>query len=215
MPTTSPDSIYYADGTTPASIATITAAMATSVQNALNVRETKSYVWPDEAARDAQTGMVNGQIGYQTDSETYYIYSGSWLIWAKAPESYSPTITNFVNSSNDFIYSVAGGVVSISGYAICSGAVGEITISLPNDFSVNPSLLPTSNAVLIGVGGVDDSSTANNFPLGVRVATGATVSLVAYNAASTYLTLVSTSASVPLTWATGDVFSINFSYPVA
>ena len=35
MPTTTPDNIYYADGTTPASLATITAAQATSVQAAL------------------------------------------------------------------------------------------------------------------------------------------------------------------------------------
>lgn len=34
MPTTSPDNIYYADGTTPASLATITAAIANSTQTA-------------------------------------------------------------------------------------------------------------------------------------------------------------------------------------
>jgi hypothetical protein len=58
MPTTSPDSIYYADGTTPASLADITAAMATSVQNAFNVREMQSFSWANSTAKSAQTGMV-------------------------------------------------------------------------------------------------------------------------------------------------------------
>jgi hypothetical protein len=216
MPITSPDSIYFADGTTPASLSNITAAMATSVQNALNVRETKSYIWPDEAARDAQTGMANGETGYQTDNETYYIYSGSWLIWAKAPATYTPTFTGFSATSNNFIFSISGGVVSISGNAILSGAVsGEMTISLPGGYSVDSTLLPTSQGVLIGVGGVDDASGTTNFPLGVRVSNSSLVALVAYNAASTYLTIVPTAAGVPLAWANNDVFNVNFSYPVA
>jgi hypothetical protein len=221
MPTTSPDSIYYADGTTPASLADITAAIATSVQNALNVREARTYSWADDTAKAAQTGMATGEIGYQIDNDVYYIYSGSaWRIWAKQPTQYTPTISNFVNSSRSFIFSISGGVVSVSGYAICSGAVGEILISLPPTFNVNASLLPTSTAVLIGVGGVDDASSSANFSLGVRVSNQSTVALVAnaYNASGTgilYSTTVATSASIPLGWGIGDVFSVNFSYPVA
>jgi hypothetical protein len=216
MPTTSPDSIYYADGTTPASLATITSAMATSVQNALNVRETKSYVWADETTRDAQTGMINGQIGYQTDNQTYYIYSGSWLIWAKAPTSYTPTFGGFSATSNSFIFSVSGGMVNISGKAVLSGGVsGEMTISLPNGYTINSALLPTSQGVLIGTGGMDDASGTSNFPLGVRVVNNASVGLIAYASAASYLTINPTAAGVPLTWAVSDVFVVNFSYPVA
>jgi hypothetical protein len=217
MPTTSPDSIYYADGTTPASLSNITAAMATSIQNALNVREQKNYVWADTTAQSAQTGMAVGDIGYKVDDDVYYIYSGSaWRIWAKQPTAYTPTITGLSTSSRSFIYSISGGVVNVSGYGVSSGvATAAIVISLPSTFNVNAALLPTSNAVIIGTGGMDDASTTNNYSLGVRVITNATVGLTAYNAASTNLLVVDTSASIPVAWASGDVFNVNFSYPVA
>jgi len=217
MPTTSPDSIYYADGTTPASLADITSAVATSVQNALNFREAHNFSWANTTAKSAQTGMEIGDIGYQIDNKVFYIYNGSaWKIWAKAPETYAPSINNIPASSSDFIFSVAGGVVSISGNIVSSGAIfGEITISLPIGFNINSAILQASSAVIIGVGGVDDASTTTNYPIGVRVFTSSSVSLAAYNAASTYLTVVPTSATVPLTWAASDVVTINFSYPVA
>ena len=216
MPTTSPDSIYYADGTTPASLADITSAMATSMQNAFNVREMQSFVWPNSTAKGAQTSMIIGDIGYQEDNLIYYRWNGSaWKIWATATQAYTPTITNFVNSARSFVFSVASGVVSVSGYAVCSGSVGEITISLPTGFTVNSALLPTSAAVLIGVGGVDDFSGSNNYPIGVRVVTNSSVALVAFNANSTYLLNVATGSNAPLSWNTGDVFNVNFSYPVA
>jgi len=218
MPTTSPDSIYYADGTTPASLSNITAAIATSVQNALNIREQKNYVWADTTAQSAQTGMAVGDIGYKVDNDVYYIYSGSaWRIWAKQPTAYTPTITGLSTSSRSFIYSISGGVVSVSGYGISSGvATGQVVISLPSTFNVNAALLPTSNAVIIGTGGLDDASSAtNNYSLGVRVVTNSTVGLMGYNAASTTLLVVDTSASIPVAWASGDVFNVNFSYPVA
>jgi len=105
MPITSPDSIYYADGTTPASLSAITAAMATSVQNALNVREARTYSWADNTAKSAQTGMASGEVGYQIDNDIYYIYSGSaWRIWAKQPTDYTPTITGIGITSRGFIF---------------------------------------------------------------------------------------------------------------
>lgn len=217
MPTTTPDSIYYADGTTPASLSAITSAIATSVQNALNIREQKNYVWADATAQAAQTTMATGDIGYRVDNDIYYIYSGTaWRIWAKQPTTYTPTITGITTSSRAFIYSISGGVVSVSGYGISSGvATAQIVLSLPSGFNVNSALLPTSNAVIIGTGGMDDASTTNNYSLGVRVVTNATVGLTGYNAASTTLLVVDTSASIPIAWATGDVFNVNFSYPVA
>jgi hypothetical protein len=222
MPTTSPDSIYYADGTTPASLADITAAMATSVQNALNVREEHSFSWANTTAKSAQTGMEIGDIGYQIDNEVFYIYNGSaWKIWAKAPATYTPTFTNFTASSSSFSFSVSSGIVNVSGHVISSSTVsGEVRLSLPIGFNVNSVLLPTSSGVIIGVGGVDDASSTTNFSLGVRVSAADAVALVAnaYNASGTgtlYSTIVPTSATIPLTWAVNDVFNVNFSYPVA
>ena len=215
MPTKSPDGIYYADGTTPASLSNITDAMATSIQNAFNVREQKNYVWPDEAAREAQTSPGNGEIGYQTDNATFYIYSGSWLIWAKAPTAYTPTFTNFSTTDFSFVYSISGGVVFITGMAISTGAVsGSITFTLPSGYEINAAYVDGNRGASLGTGGVDDSSTASFFKLEPTSSTSASIALAAMDV-STNVRLIATSATVPLTWASGDKLYVNFSYPVA
>ena len=42
-----------------------------------NTRQIKTYKWADNAARTAQTGMVAGDEGYQTDTDTAYRYDGT------------------------------------------------------------------------------------------------------------------------------------------
>lgn len=214
MPTTSPDSIYYADGTTPASLADITSAMATSVQNAMNLREAHNFSWADSASRAAQTGMVVGDIGYQIDTGVFYIYSGSaWRIWAKAPATYTPTFTGFSSTVFSFTYSVAAGFVRVIGKATLSSAVtATMTISTPTGFNVDLTSLGTQiPASQIGFGGVDGTT---DHPLGVRTETSGRVALSAFNAAGTYLTVVNTAAAIPLTWAIGNVLYVSFAYPV-
>ena len=223
MPTTSPDSIYYADGTTPASLADITSAMATSVQNALDLREGHTFAWANATEKSAQTGMITGDIGYQADNATIYIYSGSaWKIWAKTPTSYSPTFTAFTASSSSFTYSIAAGVVRITGKATCATTLptGQITFTTPTGYNIDITSLAAHEASIIGLGGVDDASTAVNYPINVRVASATSVSITAptYNGASAgvaYVTTTATSATIPLTWASTDVFYVSFSYPVA
>lgn len=223
MPTTSPDSIYYADGTTPASLADITSAMATSVQNALNLREGHSFKWANATEKSAQSGMATGDIGYQADDDTFYIYNGSaWKIWAKEPTTYSPTFTNFAASSSSFTYSISSGRVFITGKATCATTLptGLISFSTPTGYNVDLTTLANLEAAIIGVGAVDDASTSVNYPVQVRVSSSTQVSLAAlsYNGAATglaYSALAATSATVPLTWASGDIFYVTFSYPVA
>jgi hypothetical protein len=218
MPTTSPDNIYYADGTTPASLATITAAMATSVQDALLLRETHSFSWADQTARNAQTGMATGDIGYQIDNATYFRYTGSaWVIWAKAETSYSPTFTNFTASSATFTYMITGGRAFVTGKATCASTLptGSITLTTPSGYAIAMTNFANSIASIIGIGGVDDASTSTDYPVNVRTASSSSVTVTAINAAGTYATTVATSASIPLTWASGDVMYLSFSYPVA
>jgi len=218
MPTTSPDSIYYADGTTPASIATITAAMATSIQDAFSLRELKSYSWADETARNAQTGMSASEIGYQVDNDTYYIYNNSaWQIWAKAATEYTPSFTAFTSSSSTFTYSIAGSRVFITGTFTCSSTLptGVITFTTPQDYNIDTTYFDLVRAAIIGTCGIDDASTSNDYDGVVRVVSSSTVSIAVKDVGTTYVRLQSTSASVPMTWASGDNVYVNFSYPVA
>jgi len=224
MPVTSPDSIYYADGTTPASLADITSAMATSVQDALNLREGHSFSWADASARSAQTGMATGDIGYQVDTDTFYIYNGSaWKIWAKQAASYTPTFTSFTASSSTFTYSIAGGVVTVTGKATCSTTLptGSIRFTTPSGYNIDTTALATAEAAIIGTGGLDVTGSSTNYGLNVRVSSSTQVALIAqsYNPTSatnpSYVVTATTSASVPKVWASGDVFYVTFQYPVA
>lgn len=223
MPVTTPDSIYYADGTTPASLADITSAMATSVQAALDLREGHSFSWADSTEKSAQSGMVTGDIGYQADNDTFYIYNGAaWKIWAKESTAYTPTFTSFTASSSTFTYSIASGLVTVTGKATCSSTLptGSIRFTTPSGYNIDMTTFGATDASIIGVGGVDDASTSSNYPINVRPNSSTQVALIAptYNGAAAgtaYLTTSATSATVPLTWAANDVFYVTFSYPVA
>lgn len=82
MNLTSPDNIAYATTADDLSVEDISAAQATSVQDAFNdkinnTRQKQTYRWANSAARTAQTGMQAGDVGYQVDTAMDYIYTGS------------------------------------------------------------------------------------------------------------------------------------------
>lgn len=225
MPTTSPDNIYYADGTTPASIATITASMATSVQNALNVRETKSYSWADATAKAAQTGMANGEIGFQIDNATYYIYNGSgWATWAKQPTAYTPTFTNLTPTSTNFVYSISGGRVFVTGKVVNSTTTtAGIRFTLPTDYNVNTTYVDLDTTYFkstLGTAMYFDASTSEEYPgivSAYSTGTPGEVLLGRFVVGATNVNMANVGNNQPFgaAWASGDIINVNFSYPVA
>lgn len=55
-------------------------------------RMRKNYVWADATARAAQTGMVTGSLGYQTDTGVDYRYDGSaWVLLLSGLNLLKPT----------------------------------------------------------------------------------------------------------------------------
>lgn len=112
MPVTNPDAIYYASGSTPMSAEDISAAEATSVQAALdslinNNRQVQTFVWANTTARNAQTGMVEGDMGYQRDTDTTYRYTGSaWV--AFYPGGTAPVIPTSVAGAGTSLNVVTG-----------------------------------------------------------------------------------------------------------
>lgn len=71
---------FYADSSTALSLATITANMADAEADQIALREIQTFQWADATARAAQTGMAEGDVGYQADANASYYYTGaSWL----------------------------------------------------------------------------------------------------------------------------------------
>lgn len=83
---TSPDNIQYpTSGDQIAPLETVFANLAQSTQNALTAvndqLQIHTFRWANAGERTAQTGMVAGDVGYQIDKSTNYIYTGStWRI---------------------------------------------------------------------------------------------------------------------------------------
>lgn len=82
MPTTSPDNLWSPENTDNfEDLVPDLSTMQGSVQAALSSRAIRTYKWADTAARNAQTGMTEGDIGYQLDNDIYYSYTGgSWSL---------------------------------------------------------------------------------------------------------------------------------------
>jgi len=119
MPTTTPDNIYYADSSTAMSAETISAAEATSVQAALdglinNNRQVQTYIWANAAARTAQTGMLEGAIGYQSDTDVYYSYTGAaWVLLVPTSRIIPSAATNGSVSATGVVTSTAQSLVRV------------------------------------------------------------------------------------------------------
>jgi hypothetical protein len=222
MPTTSPDSIYYADGTTPASLADITSAMATSIQNAFNVREIQSFSWANSTAKSAQVGMIIGDIGYQIDNLVYYRWNGStWKIWAKAPAAYVPSFgVNLTPTSTSVNFSVASGVVTVSGIITNSTTTTSgITMTMPTGFNIDTTYVSTTTFVhTLGDATFFDTSASAAYA-GAACANSATAvqfaRYVASTANLTYGAIGGATNPFGAAWASGDLITFNFSYPVA
>lgn len=176
MPTTSPDNIFYADNSTAMSAAAISAAEATSIQNALDAkvndtRQIQTFVWADTAARNAQTGMIAGDFGYQTDTGITYRYNGSaWVAF------------------------YPGGTVQIIPTAATNGSVsatGVVTSTAQSLVRVRTAFPTAFNVFQIDF----DLTTASASGVNVRLAVNATDASTAYDN-QRFTSISITSASV-------------------
>lgn len=118
MPLTTPDGIYYRDTSSPASLETESATQATSIQNALSNREIQTYKWANATERGSQTGMTEGDVGDQADTNQRWRYSGS--AWVNVTTGLVPIIPT-----------------SVAGAGVTLGADGVVTFTGATTVNVN------------------------------------------------------------------------------
>jgi hypothetical protein len=122
---------------------TISAAEATSVQAALdslvnNNRQVQTYIWANAAARTAQTGMLEGAIGYQSDTDVYYSYSGT--AWIDVSNTvFTRRQLDAANDSGRFL--IQHGVGKIVGNN--TATITEV-VTFPAAFAVVPMVIVTT-----------------------------------------------------------------------
>ena len=119
MAATTPDNIGYittADTVTPA---TESAAQATSIQAAFSVRQVKTFKAANAAGVVAITGMAEGDIADQADTDLQYRYTGT--VWrAYGYSGLIPIIPTSVSGTGVSVSS--NGVITMSGVPGCTAA---------------------------------------------------------------------------------------------
>ena len=169
-----------------------------------------NYRWANSAARTAQTGMVAGDVGYQTDTGVVYRYSGSaWKEWESGWLTWTPTLTGVTLGTGpvtEYQYRWVGGVADfdLSIKLGTSGAfTGQPTISLP----ITAKALRYSSMTYDGVASGANAG-GNIYPLAV-LASGASTTVVTFwsTLSGAYAVVL---ATVPHTWAANSVLQARF-----
>jgi hypothetical protein len=150
---TSPDNIQFPTaGDQIAPLNTVFQNVAQTTQNALSLRANFSYRWANAAARTAQTGMRNGDRGFQIDTAQWYERIAS--AWVLDFQIYSTP------------FSMAAGFTAINQEAIREGrsVTATITVNKSSNFgnvdivgTIIPELRPRS---IVAGGGFDNNTVA-------------------------------------------------------
>lgn len=219
MPFTA-NGIYYADTSTPMSAEAISAAEATSVNDVIqelivNNRQLQDYLWPDAAARSAQTGMQDGDEGYQVDTKiSYRYYDGAWRVWSTLTSfSFTPTWVNLTvgNGTQDWVYNIAAGRVFVSGNLLfgsttaVTGTNFRFSVPVPGIFASEESL---------GQAIFNDAGVRYHGEMHYDIGLAAPLARV-FTVSGANILDTNTSATSPFTWAVNDRFSASFSYRAA
>ena len=215
MATTTEELIFYPDDDSVDGYQTDMATLASSVNTRLSTtRALKVFKWANDSARNAQTGMVVGDEGYQADGWTWKYFSPAsgaglgWYRWALSPTGYTPTIAGATVVPPSFYYNVSSGMVSIAGRIPITAGSGDVTFTTPPNCPI-----PTTGSDDLGTAILIDLGTANYRGV-LQRASSTTVYVRVINSAGTYAAVVGMSATIPFTWTAGDTAEINCSYPL-
>ncbi len=213
---TSPDAIFIPPTSYTSGWRAADEAVANSVQTALTARQIHTYQWANAAARTAQAGMAEGDVGYQADTDLTYQYNGSaWKLWQKLSTAFTPTWTNLTigSATQAWVYSISAGLVTVQGVTTLSAStMGAAYMALPVTAAsgyVADQAIGTATYIDAGAAVYDGRTLVK------IVSTVAYASFTAVNAAATYATAAALSSTVPFTWGNTDYISATYSYQAA
>lgn len=196
----------FADGTAMADNAIINRHLADNAVETLQIKD--ANVTAAKLATDAvETDKIkDAQITNAKLSTTAGEPGGAWKGW-------TPTWANFTKGAATIVakYTQIGKTVHF-----------RISVTLAADSSMGTSptfTLPVTSVTYdtgqhIGLVHIRDLAPANFEGLATWIST-TTATINTLNAASTYLSVGGCSATVPMTWATGDYFNITGTYEAA
>jgi hypothetical protein len=224
MPATTPDDIFFADGDTPLSIEDISAASATSVQNAFARRQKQSFRWEVADGIGLTENMLIGDTGYNVVDATEYIYDGTaWRKWSKVRSSYVANFSGFLLATTPTtvtaFYSVSAGrcfvdAVATLGTGSASG-IGDVTVNLPSGFPISYTEIIAIRGLLPGTAMMRNAAGTVIYGGAVRAVADAPDTVNVLRNSATAGRLEAVTAALPFAWLTLDQIQISFHYPIA
>lgn len=163
--------------------------------------------------RPTGADVYEGLHIWETNTDRWMMYDGTgWIIMSEPVVSFSAftmtgiTVGNGTKSGNyhrsdgwcDFVCQFQLGTTS--------AVTGDVVLTLPVQAAANP------NSSLFRAYFLD--SGAAELPAMIAAASTTTIAIRAINTAGTYATQATCSATVPMTWATGDIIYISGRYPM-
>jgi hypothetical protein len=150
---TTPDSITKWTSADPTSIVGASQAMGDSVQLALDKRQRYEYEWSSSTQRNAQTGMVAGSLGYQSNDGTEWIYENS--AWRRTFLYMEATATSIAIATANNTASIGGGVALTEGGGTTDSdfftlSTSFITINRSGLYSISWLARESADAVING-----------------------------------------------------------------
>lgn len=172
--------------------------------------QVSSYLWANVAARTAQTGMANGDEGYQSDTGVIYKrLGGAWKEWDSDWITYAPTLTGITlgtSPTTRYRYKWRQGICLVD-YSIKLGTGGAFTAQPTMTLPITGIALDCPDQEYDGKSSAANSA-GNIYPIAV-LASSSSVTIAKFWT-TTSGAYAAVSATVPHTWALGSVMRGKF-----
>ena len=168
------------------------------------------------------TSPFEGQAIYETDTDLMLIWNGTaWVVPNTTAQTFAPggTATSFTPTWSNY---TRGNGTTSSYYTLVNKLVYvyvKETLGSTSSMGTGPTLTlpfaaPRTEAIPVSRWRIDDTG-ANVFWGTIAPVSATAVTLYADVASGTYVSFSPITATVPMTWTTGDIMSFSFVYEAA
>lgn len=219
MTSTTPTGVGIWTNEDPQSLPAASAFQASTLENILKNKNLNTFRWPTSTARGDQTGMIDGDLGVQTDNDTVWLYTGGqWESLISPSENYPVGFFGLTigNGTVQSTFSQVGNRVFVEGSILFGSSTlvtGAVAVSLP----VTESSFYTAASSQKYVGGCQILDAGVKGMGGFVYIAGAQpgfarLQRTVLEAPSGNVLQMSVNVGQPWTMSSGDIISWSFNY---
>lgn len=207
----------------PQSLPAASSAMMTSVRAALDARAIRSYKWANSTERGNATGMTEGDLGDQRDTDTIWRYDGAaWQPLIAPSVSYPVTLQGVAALGNGVLtgsYSRVGKMVTVEGSLRVGSSTtfntSNIAVSLPVDAASKYAAATGLESMVGGCGILNPGVLAFSGPVAMRADNTQAANLKFQAIFNNQVVDSLAKQGSPVTLANGHLVTWTFAYEAA